>query len=102
MKSPNDNAPCPRSPNELLPNPRRVSRDFHTAVSHPSTRATLMVMQWGQFLDHDLTLTPETEEEGCCTADGFRRDCFPIHFPSGDPVFGNLQSQTGVYNYIYC
>ncbi len=58
-----------------------------------------MVMQWGQFLDHDLTLTPESEEHGgCCSAGGFppTSNCFPIHFPDKDPVFGNLQRERGV------
>ena len=44
---------------------RQVSHNFHTDSDVPDSRITTMVMQFGQFLDHDLTLTPETEAE-CC------------------------------------
>ena len=55
-----------------------------------------MQMQFGQFLDHDITLTPESEAKGCCTNQGlsgvFARDCFPINFACNDPTFSNLGS----------
>ena len=57
-------------------------------------QATLMVMQFGQFLDHDITLTPESEVTGCCTNDAlngvFATGCFPILIPNADPTFANL------------
>ena len=56
-------------------------------------QATLMVMQFGQFLDHDLTLTPECEAKDCCTEEAqygrFEPECFPILFADTDPTFGN-------------
>ena len=43
-----------------LPNARSVSRAVHRPQQgEKSTNATLMLMQFGQFLDHDITLTPE-------------------------------------------
>jgi len=49
-----------------LPNARSVSRAVHRPQQgEKSTNATLMLMQFGQFLDHDITLTPEPEAE-CC------------------------------------
>ena len=43
-----------------LPSPRDISARVHRiqeTKSRPSV--SLMVMQFGQFLDHDITLTPE-------------------------------------------
>ena len=48
---------------------RQVSHNFHTDTNAPDVRITTMVMQFGQFLDHDMTLTPETEAE-CCHREG--------------------------------
>ena len=55
-------------------------------------QATLMVMQFGQFLDHDITLTPEVlNRSKCCTEEaldgGFPGRCFPIAVPCEDPTF---------------
>lgn len=41
-----------------LPSPRLVSVNIHNDVSAPHVRYSLMMMQWGQFVDHDLTHTP--------------------------------------------
>ena len=41
-----------------LPNPRTVSTVIHPDISNLHTRYSLMVMQFAQFLDHDLTMTP--------------------------------------------
>ena len=57
---------CSPPKGRKLPNVRLVSRKFHPDTDVPDTVATLMVMQFGQFLDHDVTQTPETEEEECC------------------------------------
>ena len=41
-----------------LPSPRLISVNIHNDVSAPHVRYNLMVMQWGQFIDHDITFTP--------------------------------------------
>ena len=46
-----------------------------------------MVTQWGQFLDHDITLTPETHAEDCCSSDTENEDCFPINIPTVDSFY---------------
>ena len=49
-----------------LPNARLISRKFHGHNSIPKTKATHFVAIMGQFLDHDVTLTPESEVHDCC------------------------------------
>lgn len=55
---------------ESLPNPRDVSNVVHNAVNENvglSKTVTRMVMAFGQFLDHDITLTPETSGITVCS-----------------------------------
>ena len=53
----------------LLPNARAVSVAVHQAHEETNHRESIsqMVMQFGQFLDHDISLTPELEEHCCDT-----------------------------------
>ena len=60
------------------PNPRTVS-NLVSAQRDPEPNpsgASDIIWQWGQFLDHDIVLSPDN------TADPF-----PIRVPRGDPVF---------------
>lgn len=62
------------------PNPRTIS---NLVVQQPGSIVSArglsdMVWQWGQFIDHDLSLSPDSTGEQ-----------FNIVVPSGDPVFPN-------------
>ena len=85
-----------------LPSARLVSINIVPDVDLPDDLDTHNVMQWGQFLDHDLTHTPlfrlsDTNSSGvkCCSEDGSAREdalvlhpqCFPIDIPSNDPFY---------------
>ncbi|XP_033762435.1 lactoperoxidase-like [Pecten maximus] len=88
-----------------LPSPRLVSNVVfaNTSSEKKEKKLSLMVMAWGQFLDHDITLTPTASgEEGsqieCCDETGSGRygaykwepsrdDCFPIDIPKNDNHF---------------
>ena len=51
-----------------LPNARTLSRNLHTmeqGLDRLSTRSSHLLMQMGQFVDHDIILTPEGELN-CC------------------------------------
>ena len=73
----------------IPPNPsaRIISQSVIRNVNEDES-LTHILMQWGQFLDHDLTLGPEQEdgcpERGC----EFTKICEPILVPDRDPVFG--------------
>ena len=49
-----------------------------------------MVMQFGQYLDHDITFTAESSlAEHCCEdRTSLNRECFPISVPDDDIFFG--------------
>ncbi|XP_053365553.1 peroxidasin [Clarias gariepinus] len=76
-----------------LPLPRLVSTTMiGTETITPDDRYTHMLMQWGQFLDHDLdstvvSLSQSRFSDGqlctsVCTNDP---PCFPVMFPPNDP-----------------
>ncbi|XP_077546923.1 peroxidase-like isoform X3 [Haemaphysalis longicornis] len=84
-----------------LPNARYISYTVHPDANNPATDITHMVMQLGQFIDHDFALAPlEPDPQeivnlgnpnnpiDCCSPS--RRnmsECFSITIPSGDPFF---------------
>ncbi|XP_048253018.1 peroxidasin-like [Haliotis rufescens] len=81
-----------------LPNPRSISNHVHFELSFLSVRNSVMLMQWGQFIDHDITGTPVVTDNGsdieCCDrTDSVPSDtdspCFPITLPDGDFYFGD-------------
>lgn len=52
-----------------VPSPFEVAREFISGQDKPSRRRRLhshFVMQWGQWVDHDLTLAPESESSDGC------------------------------------
>ena len=85
------NCPCDnsaecvdRSPVKL-PNVRLVSANFFLDnTTAEDQQVTHMHTQFGQFLDHDLVLTPEEDEHECCEEFGARPSCFPIQIPEND------------------
>ena len=70
------------------PNPsaRLISQTVVLDKPVDELQVTHILMQWGQFLDHDFTLSPGLQETcvGCLKTD----ICLPIFVPSDDPVFG--------------
>ncbi|XP_033761812.1 peroxidase-like [Pecten maximus] len=84
----------------LLPSPRKISNTLFCEENHKPRIAknhTIMVMAWGQFIDHDIVFTPLPKGANgsaisCCNKDSSERlrpECFPIEIPKEDPYFGN-------------
>ncbi|RUS74146.1 hypothetical protein EGW08_018101 [Elysia chlorotica] len=88
-----------------LPSPRLISRIVHDPDDFPDRRP-VMNMQWGQFLDHDITSTPVNPSTETCCYDGIvasgvaqhpqvakNGPCFPILIPAGDNHFTTLETR---------
>uniref|UniRef100_A0A2P2HZE6 Peroxidasin-like n=3 Tax=Hirondellea gigas TaxID=1518452 RepID=A0A2P2HZE6_9CRUS len=75
------------------PSPRLVStRIMSNEASSPDEQCTHMLMQWGQFLDHDIdhalpSISTESFREGidCRRSCAYSAPCFPIEIPYDDP-----------------
>ena len=79
-------------PQSGLPNPRSISSMLHSIVLTPTDDSiSMMVMQFGQFLDHDISLTPEVNidigKQTCCDSPLPSPECFPIPIPLPDPAY---------------
>lgn len=86
-----------------LPNPRSVSLATVRWSERADARVSLMLMQWGQFLDHDLTLaatTPMLTAQGtmidCCNRrllqdPRFKHPaCISVLLPDNDPFYARF------------
>ena len=92
-----------------LPNARLVSIAIHGSdvrVQADVPKTSIALMQFGQFLDHDLTLTPQSGscDSMCGVGEGMERNicceiwsydnetlpenCWPIPVDKDDPLFG--------------
>ncbi|XP_049292507.1 peroxidasin isoform X2 [Anopheles funestus] len=78
------------------PSARLVSTSLiSTSTITPDDRITHMVMQWGQFLDHDLdhaipSVTSESwDGVDCKKTCEYAAPCYPIDIPPGDPRIRN-------------
>lgn len=91
------------SDGQQLPNPRTVSTVIHPDISNLHTRYSLMVMQFAQFLDHDLTNTPIHKGfhesipscRRCNSKQTVHPECNPFPVPSGDYYFPEVNVTSG-------
>jgi peroxidase len=75
---------------KLLTNPRTIALKVHFPSDVDISVNTLFVF-WGQFLDHDLSMTglitgPDGKPKAC-TCDSKDPDCLNIQIPANDPVY---------------
>ena len=78
---------CEPTPAKPLPSPRFISLNFNLERSSLNAAASFLVMQVGQFLDHDITLTPESNHRFSCCQHS-QAECFPFALPAGDSKLG--------------
>lgn len=86
-----------------LPNPRTISTTIHPDISNLHTRYSLMVMQFAQFVDHDLTLTPIHKGfhesipscRSCNSRQTVHPECNPFPVPAGDFFYPEVNVTSG-------
>ena len=76
-----------------LPNARFASSVLHTDLDDPEVKVTALLMQFAQFLDHDISLSPEASTPNCCKNPN-QEDCMPIMIPENDAYFRQTHNQT--------
>ncbi|KAG8323517.1 peroxidase activity protein [Homalodisca vitripennis] len=78
---------------QQLPMSRIVSRTMHPDEGYHEHAGTVMIVAWGQFMDHDFTLTAtpldplnKNEPEECCNRPPHLKNpyCFEIPVPEDD------------------
>jgi len=93
-----DNEATPRQKsifrNSPLPNARLISSKIHERLESSDNKFSLMMMQWGQFIDHDFAHTPQykgpnNENLDCRACDSAFRHlaCYPILIPKTDRFY---------------
>ncbi|XP_054717391.1 chorion peroxidase-like [Uloborus diversus] len=79
-----------------LPSPRRISLEIHSHFDNPTDYVTHAFMTFGQFLDHDISLSPlsqgpNNEILDCCpVSEEDPPQCDPILIDQDDPFFRNF------------
>ncbi|XP_055337618.1 peroxidase-like [Paramacrobiotus metropolitanus] len=86
--------PRKNSLNQPLPSARFVSSSLIGSTQHLAPTWTNMFMQFGQFLDHDLTQTPRAQLSAdapqCCGTANPHPQCLPITIPNNDPFYSQF------------
>ena len=95
---------CVKETPVLRPAARLISREFHTNDDDANDQdLTLLVALFGQFLDHDMSLT--TEEEACpCCVEGKDNSekCAPIELPIIDQLTKGLPCLPFTRSILFC
>ena len=79
--------------NPFVPSARSVSLKIVSSdLGGDEWGHTHMLMQWGQFVDHDIDRSPQMK--GQCASCIPTQECEPICIPPGDPTYGGGQGTT--------
>ncbi|RWS11661.1 peroxidase-like protein [Dinothrombium tinctorium] len=81
-----------------LPSPRLITSIVHKDYDHPNAELSILLMSWGQFIDHDLTLAAPPRNEldhdfDCCSMKPHLRHplCMTMEIPTQDPFFSHYE-----------
>ncbi|XP_076327258.1 peroxidase-like [Tachypleus tridentatus] len=77
-----------------LPPARLISTFIHPDFDYPSGELSILVMSWGQMIDHDLTLAALPRDQNnmefsCCGGPNYlqHQSCLTIDIPHDDPFY---------------
>jgi len=82
-----------------LPSPRLISAHVHRDEGFHDHAITFLMVAWGQFTDHDITLTAEIDEVleedlNCCRGPNVTHPmCFPIEIPENDHFYARHEQR---------
>ena len=82
------------------PSPRLVSISAVTDRPIDDERFSHILMQWGQFLDHDLDLAPAFMMVDCSGCSNTDARCASFRVPADDPTFGNSSSSQVCHSFV--
>ncbi|XP_054716462.1 peroxidase-like [Uloborus diversus] len=79
-----------------LPEPRQLSLNIHSHLNRPTNFVTHMYTFFGQLLDHDIALTPQSttidnQAIQCCPeSEDSHPQCAPIRINTNDPFYSRF------------
>lgn len=82
-----------------LPSARVVSTAVHEDEGFHDHAVTLLLVSWGQYIDHDITFTAETRDPRtkktpkCCDGATPHPNCLPIEIPQNDPFYSKFNQR---------
>jgi hypothetical protein len=82
------------------PSPRLISISAVTDRPVDDERFSHILMQWGQFLDHDLDLAPAFMMVDCSGCSNTDERCASFRVPTDDPTFGNSSSSRVCHSFV--
>ncbi|XP_035895666.1 peroxidase-like [Anopheles stephensi] len=91
--------PARMSSGRPMPNARQLSMALFGEVERPDARSTIINMQFGQLVAHDMSFTADVFGVKCCPngqripPDLLPPRCMPLQVPPDDPILplGNIQ-----------